>query len=191
MSRLLCSWWFPRARHQSSSYIPETAIALSTMVSKPFGSFSHFPRPAESIAVIKRGTKLCSASKRAKSWVNQLLIWAYAFACTSRGAVQRGRNPATDQHLITASLFVSLSTNILGTGLMALKGWKHARLMEHSSFAKWKGEVICILLRLVETGVISAAIQLLTCILLQMDKVALTPFDVATAVVQKFEIYLA
>ncbi|KAJ7239458.1 hypothetical protein C8J57DRAFT_1528115 [Mycena rebaudengoi] len=70
-------------------------------------------------------------------------------------------------------------------------GRKHARLMEHSTFEKWKGEVIRILLRLVETGVISAAFQLLTYILLQMDKVALTPFDVATAVVQKSEIYLA
>ncbi|KAJ7249658.1 hypothetical protein C8J57DRAFT_1475177 [Mycena rebaudengoi] len=120
-----------------------------------------------------------------------VLVWAYAFACTSRDAVQRSRNPTTDQHLITASLFISLGTNLLGTGLMALKGWKHARLMEHVSFAKWKGEVIRILLLLVETGAIWAAIQLLTCILLQIDKVALTPFDVATAVVQKSEIYLA
>ncbi|KAJ7226718.1 hypothetical protein GGX14DRAFT_626851 [Mycena pura] len=117
-----------------------------------------------------------------------VVIWAYAFACTSRDAVQRSLNPTTDQHLITASLFISLGTNLLGTGLMALKGWKHIRLMEH---LKWKGDVVRILLLLVETGVIWAAIQLLTCILSQIDTVALTPFDIATAVIQKSEIYFA
>jgi hypothetical protein len=95
--------------------------------------------------------------------------------------VQRSRNPTTDQDLITTSLFISLGTNLLGTGLMAVKGWfvhyivthrqkdltptyaqigrKHARLMENLSFAKWKGEVIRSLFLLIETGAIWAAIQ--------------------------------
>ncbi|KAJ6600750.1 hypothetical protein B0H10DRAFT_2196342 [Mycena sp. CBHHK59/15] len=120
-----------------------------------------------------------------------VVIWAYAFALTSRDAEQRSRNPTIDQNLVTVSLFISLGTNLLGTGVMAVKGWRHRRLMAQMSFVEWKGEVTRILLLLVETGAIWAVIQLVVCILLQIDKVALTPFDLATAVIQKAEIYLA
>ncbi|KAJ7080979.1 hypothetical protein B0H15DRAFT_855753 [Mycena belliarum] len=63
--------------------------------------------------------------------------------------------------------------------------------MTQMSFAQWKSEVTRILLLLVETGAIWAVIQLVVCILLQIDKIALTPFDLATAVMQKVEIYIA
>ncbi|KAJ7481855.1 hypothetical protein FB451DRAFT_1237356 [Mycena latifolia] len=122
-----------------------------------------------------------------------VVIWACAFALLSRDAEERSRNPATDQGLVTTSFFISLGTNLLGTGLMAAK----ARFVHSSngnapmSFAKWKDEVSRILLLLVETGAIWAALQLVCCIMLQVDTVALTPFDLATAVIQKSEIYLA
>ncbi|KAJ7481872.1 hypothetical protein FB451DRAFT_1237424 [Mycena latifolia] len=117
-----------------------------------------------------------------------VVIWAYAFALASLNAKERIRNPTTDQFLVTTSLFISLGTNLLGTGLMAAKAWTHGNLM---SFAKWKDEVARILLLLVETGAIWAALQLVSCVMLQIDEVALTPFDLATAVIQKCVIYLA
>ncbi|KAJ7463298.1 hypothetical protein FB451DRAFT_1562302 [Mycena latifolia] len=120
-----------------------------------------------------------------------VVIWAYVFALLSRDAAERSRNPTIDQHLVTTSMFFSLGTNLLGTGLMAVKAWTHGSLMRQMSFAKWKDEVARILLLLVETGVFWAAIQLVSCVMLQVDKVTLTPSDVATAVIKKCTIYLA
>ncbi|KAJ7677621.1 hypothetical protein B0H17DRAFT_1078967 [Mycena rosella] len=118
-----------------------------------------------------------------------VVIWAYAFALTSRDTEQRSHNPATDQKLITISFFISLGTNLLGTGAIA---WKHRRLVAQKSFLKWKrSEVTRILLLLVETGAIWAVIQLTATILLQIDTEALSALDLATAVMQKVEVYLA
>ncbi|KAJ7493508.1 hypothetical protein FB451DRAFT_1214674 [Mycena latifolia] len=120
-----------------------------------------------------------------------IFIWACAFTLTSRDAEERSRNPTIDQQLITASLFISIGTNLLGTRLMAVKAWTHGNLMTQLSFAKWKDEVARILLLLVETGAIWVAIQLVYCVMLQVDKVALVPVDFATAVIEKCMVYLA
>ncbi|KAJ7478494.1 hypothetical protein FB451DRAFT_1242133 [Mycena latifolia] len=110
-----------------------------------------------------------------------VVIWAYLIFRVSRDAGERSQNPTTDQHLVTASSFFSLGTNLLGTGLMAVKAWTHGSLI---TSAKWKDEVARILLLLVETGFVS-------CVMLQLNKVALIPFDLATAVIQKCVVYLA
>ncbi|KAJ7478538.1 hypothetical protein FB451DRAFT_1242200 [Mycena latifolia] len=117
-----------------------------------------------------------------------VVIWAYLIIRVSRDAGERSQNPTTDQHLVTASSFFSLGTNLLGTGLMAVKAWTHGSLM---TSAKWKDEVARILLLLVETGVIWAVIQFVSSVMLQLNKVALIPFDLATAVIQKCVVYLA
>ncbi|KAJ7481861.1 hypothetical protein FB451DRAFT_1237381 [Mycena latifolia] len=117
-----------------------------------------------------------------------VVIWACAFALASRHADER---TAIKQYVITTSLLISIGTNLLGTGLMAVTAWTHGSLMTQMSFAKWKEEVARILLLLVETGGFWAAIQLVSCIMLQVNPIALTPFDVATAVIQKCVIYLA
>ncbi|KAJ7481870.1 hypothetical protein FB451DRAFT_1237418 [Mycena latifolia] len=118
-----------------------------------------------------------------------VVIWAYAFAHASRDAAERIQNPEIDQYLVTISVFFSLGTNLLGTVLMAVKAWTHGNTQ--MSFAKWKDEVARILLLLVETGGFWAAIQLVSCVMLRVNKVACTPFDLATAVIQKCVIYLA
>ncbi|KAJ7481859.1 hypothetical protein FB451DRAFT_1237375 [Mycena latifolia] len=117
-----------------------------------------------------------------------VVIWACASALLSRDAEERSQNPTIDQHWVTTCIFCSFGTNLLGTGLMAVKAWTHGNLI---TFAKWKDELARILLLLVETGTIWAALQLVSCVMLQLDKVAYTRFDLAAAVIQKCVIYLA
>ncbi|KAJ7481863.1 hypothetical protein FB451DRAFT_1237386 [Mycena latifolia] len=118
-----------------------------------------------------------------------VVIWAYLFVLVSRDAEERSRKPTIDQHLVTTSSYFSIGTNLLGTGLMAVKAWTHGNTQMSS--VKWKDEVSRILLLLVETGAIWAAIQLVSCVMLEVDQVPLTPLDLATAVIQKCVVYLA
>jgi hypothetical protein len=51
------------------------------------------------------------------------VLWICAASFTSRDAVQRSHNPTTDEQLNTVGNFISLGTNLLGTGAIALKAW--------------------------------------------------------------------
>ncbi|KAJ6613262.1 hypothetical protein B0H10DRAFT_2436582 [Mycena sp. CBHHK59/15] len=123
--------------------------------------------------------------------VADVVLWICASSFTSRDATQRSRNPTTDEQLNTIGNFVSLGTNLLGTGLIAVKGWRQRKLMTQASLAKWRGDVPRILLVLVETGAVWAVIQLVFSILQQIDQANFTSVDLAVAVIGKAALYLA
>ncbi|KAF8919240.1 hypothetical protein CPB85DRAFT_1278177 [Mucidula mucida] len=120
-------------------------------------------------------------------------LWFYSQGLVSTHA-NEPNSPTTDQQISTASTFMSLGANVVGTVCIAAKAFAHQRSVK----AAWRnegsarrGDVSRILFVLVETGAIFAVVQLLDGITGQVDLVALTPLDLATDVIGKAAIYLA
>ncbi|KAJ7358380.1 hypothetical protein DFH08DRAFT_1075483 [Mycena albidolilacea] len=123
--------------------------------------------------------------------VVDVVLWICAASFTSRDAVQRSHNPTTDEQLNTVGNFISLGTNLLGTGAIALKAWRQKQLMGAASVKKWRGDVPRILMLLVETGGIWAVIQLVFSILQEINQGDFSGVDMAVAVIGKAALYLA
>ncbi|KAF8186149.1 hypothetical protein K438DRAFT_1039673 [Mycena galopus ATCC 62051] len=120
-----------------------------------------------------------------------VVFWICAASFTSRDAAQRSQNPTTDERLNTVTNFISLGTNLLGTGVIALTAWKQKQLMRETFLVKWRGNVPRILMVLEETGSIWATIQLVFSVLQQINQGDFSGVDMATAVIAKAATYLA
>ncbi|KAF7355892.1 hypothetical protein MVEN_00918100 [Mycena venus] len=120
-----------------------------------------------------------------------VVLWICAASVTSRDAAQRSQNPTTDELLNTVTNFISLGTNLLGTGAIALTAWKQKKLMRETFLTKWRGDVPRILMVLVETGGVWAVIQLVFSMLQEINQGNFSGVDMATAIIAKAALYLA
>ncbi|KAJ7205061.1 hypothetical protein GGX14DRAFT_397996 [Mycena pura] len=122
-----------------------------------------------------------------------LVLWIYAQANLSKHRAQDiAISPGTDVNLSTAANFLSLGTNLLSTGFIAVKAWKYFQLLDGT----WRDKIrrsraTQILLVLVETGVVWAVVQIVVGVIQQLDVEAFTRLDLATSVIETASTYLA
>ncbi|KAK7059610.1 hypothetical protein R3P38DRAFT_2679174 [Favolaschia claudopus] len=153
------------------------------------------------LIVLWRASTLCKNLKDKWQWwvrgvlyvlgLADIVVWCVAAALTSRDATQRSANRSTDEEINTSSIVISLSTTVIGTAVIWVVAWKHSRAMSQPSLFRWRGDVPRILLVLVETGFIWAAVQLVFAILQNINPGPSTPIDMAAGAISKVAIYLA
>ncbi|KAJ7715399.1 hypothetical protein B0H16DRAFT_501643 [Mycena metata] len=110
-------------------------------------------------------------------------VWLCAASLTSRDALKRSQNPATDETINTVANCISLAANLVGTGAIAVKAWNQRKFMRRN-IGMWTSSVPRILLLLVETGVFWAMVQ-------QVNNGENVSVDLATAVMARIATYLA
>ncbi|KAJ7609456.1 hypothetical protein FB45DRAFT_944505 [Roridomyces roridus] len=147
------------------------------------------------LIVIWRASVLYTSRRRVQAmlWTvaaADVALWIAAGIVTSRDASQRSRDPQTDEVLNAVSNFISLGTNLVGTGAIFVRGWQQKKLMTEV-VGKWRGDVPRILHILVETGSMWAIVQVVFAVLQQTDPANFTPLDMAVAVIGKAALYLA
>ncbi|KAJ7046143.1 hypothetical protein C8F04DRAFT_1248402 [Mycena alexandri] len=117
-------------------------------------------------------------------------VWLCAASLTSRDAIKRSQNPATDETINTIANCISLATNLVGTAAIAVKAWNQRKFMRRH-VGMWSSNVPRILLLLVETGVFWAMVQLVFSVLQQVNNGENASVDLATAVMARIATYLA
>ncbi|KAJ7114856.1 hypothetical protein C8R44DRAFT_225225 [Mycena epipterygia] len=119
-----------------------------------------------------------------------IAVWLCAASMTSRDAIKRSENHATDETINTIANCVSLATNLVGTGAIGVKAWNQRKLMRQH-VGMWRSNVPRVLLLLVETGGFWAMVQLVFSVLQQVNNGENASVDLATAVMARIAIYLA
>ncbi|KAJ7572075.1 hypothetical protein C8J56DRAFT_77139 [Mycena floridula] len=116
------------------------------------------------------------------------ILSLYSTALLTKHAANIGADPTIDVKLFSASVFLSFGTNLVGTTLIAWKGWQHQRLMR--SVSSKTSQVSKIMIILVEGGFAFSIIQLVFSITQILDVDTFSSLDQAVDILGESLTYL-
>ncbi|KAJ7578148.1 hypothetical protein C8J56DRAFT_357068 [Mycena floridula] len=181
----------------SATALPDRGHAFTTRYGSAFQIVESWPLPINLVIsdfiVIWRAWVLVPTLKAripmAIVAAANAILNLYSTALLTKHAANIGADPTIDVKLFSASVFLSFGTNLLGTGLIAWKGWQHHRLM--SSISSKRSQVSNILIILVEGGFAFSIVQLAFSIIQILDVNTFSLLDQAVDILGESLTYLA
>ncbi|KAJ7572065.1 hypothetical protein C8J56DRAFT_1070135 [Mycena floridula] len=181
---------------QSDIALPDRAQAFSQRHDNAFQIVELWPLPVNLIIsdfiVIWRAWVLVPNAQIPMAVVASAnaVLNLYSTALPTKHAAIVITDPTIDIKILSASGFLSFGTNVLGTVLIAWKGWQHHQLM--SSISSKRSQVSNILIILVEGGFAFGIIQLTYSLMRIVDvNITMSPLDPAVNILGEALTYLA